>query len=182
MAFLAALAMAPTSGHALLFEYDYRGPTFQTAAPPYTTSDFVRVWFSIELPRNTDLPFEDYALLVQAFTFSDGVQTITQNDATSDLLFQFQTDAAGDLTSWLVRVAVGERQISTMFEFDQLVDSAQLSDTSSALVSIFNAEPAGTWSQGAKIPEPPTLWILLISLFLLAVSGAANPRAMKPAH
>ena len=125
LCFVAALAVAPSASHALLFDYDYKGPAFQSASSPYTTSDFVTVWFSVELPRNTDLPFEDYGPRVQAFTFNDGVQTITQDESTDDLLFQFQTDGAGDINSWLVRATIGERTISTFFQFNSLNDTAR---------------------------------------------------------
>lgn len=167
LGFLTALVVAPTAGHAVLFEYDYRGPDFQTAVPPYTTSDFVGVWFSIELPLNTNLPFEDYARFVQAFTFSDGVQTITQDDATDDLLFQFQTDGQGDITSWLVRATIGERTISTFFEFNNLMDNAQIDAATTAFVNLPGSNQADNWTQGAKVPEPAALGLFLVALLTL---------------
>src|SRR5215475_3160866 len=104
---VAALSVAyPPSVQAVPTTYQYTGNPYPFAVGDYTTSMFVTVMLTLAqpLPANLDGSTEVFPT---AFTFFDGVQTIT-NFTVSFFppLFSFVTDAAGHITDWNV-FAVG---------------------------------------------------------------------------
>ena len=82
--------------------YVYTGNPFITLATgPYTMSDRVTGSVTLASPLAPNLP--PTLVTPLAFTFSDGVQTITNNNATL-VQFQFATGPTGAITEWDVQV------------------------------------------------------------------------------
>ena len=79
---VAALSLAyPASVQAVPTTYRYTGNPFTFVSGPYTTSDFVTAMVTLAGPLGANMPLTD--VTPTAFTFSDGVQTITNHNATS---------------------------------------------------------------------------------------------------
>src|SRR5438477_4971362 len=75
---IAALSIAcPASVQAVPTTYQYTGNPFTSAIPPYTTSMFVTGMVTLARPLP---PNFSGTVHPTAFTFSDGVQTITNHD------------------------------------------------------------------------------------------------------
>lgn len=89
------------------FTYTYTGNDFTSVSGAYTTSDSVSGSFTVSSPLQSDLT----SLTVidpTAFTFTDGVNTISNNSG-PDLAdeFQVETDANGNPTGWNIFVQDG---------------------------------------------------------------------------
>src|SRR5262249_44803076 len=76
-------------------------PFITLAITPYTMSDRVTGSVTLASPLAANLPLTTVTPLV--FTFSDGVQTITNNNATL-VGFSFATGPMGEITFWDVQV------------------------------------------------------------------------------
>jgi hypothetical protein len=94
---VAALSIAyPASVQAVPTTYQYTGNPFTTVQGPYTTSDFVSGILTLAGPL---APNFTGVVTPTAFTFSDGVQTLT-NLTTPGFGFFFVTGPAGEITAW----------------------------------------------------------------------------------
>jgi hypothetical protein len=82
--------------------YTYTGNPFTTAVSPYTTNDFISGSFDLATPLGSNVPLSTISPL--SFSFSDGVQTLT--NATPSILrtFTIQTDATATLAHWIVEL------------------------------------------------------------------------------
>jgi parallel beta-helix repeat protein len=90
---------APSVG----FTYSYRGQPFWWVRPPYSTSNRVEITFTVNLPTNVNLPFDDYALQLVSYRISDGIQTFThQNPPGVFFTFRFSTNATGSISEWAI--------------------------------------------------------------------------------
>src|SRR5262249_16043705 len=97
---VAALSVAyPASVQAVPATYKYTGNPFTSVDGPYRTSMFGTVMVTLVAPLAPNMPLT--FVTPTAFTFSDGVQTITNLTADSSL-FGFQTDGTGEVTMWVV--------------------------------------------------------------------------------
>ncbi len=65
---------------------------------PYTTDDFVSGTFTVSTPLGDSRPFRQLKPI--AFSFSDGVDTLTSNDSFFNLMFEIGTDATGAISRW----------------------------------------------------------------------------------
>ena len=96
---VAALSLAyPASVQAVPTTYHYRGNPFTDVSGPYTTSDFVRAMTTLASPLGAKF---NGSVSPTAFTFSNGVQTISYLNAVHTS-FNFSTDATGAIISWYV--------------------------------------------------------------------------------
>src|SRR5215471_1073972 len=99
---VAALSVAyPASVQAVTATYKYTGNPFTFVTGVYTTSDFVTVMLTLASPLAPNMPLS--TITPTAFTFSDGVQTIT-NLTSSGTNLQVATGAAGQITIWNLQV------------------------------------------------------------------------------
>src|SRR5947207_7645864 len=80
--------------------YVYTGNPFTFAVSPYTTSD--RVTGTVELASPLPPNFDLATVSPLAFSFSDGVQTITSATVGEVGVFKFHTDSTGSITEWEV--------------------------------------------------------------------------------
>ncbi len=85
--------------------YDYTGYDFTSAASPYTTSDFISGNFHLSSALADNLPYT--AITPTAYSFSDGVQTLNNTNATFNVYFDVSTDSVGDITEWFIQIATG---------------------------------------------------------------------------
>jgi hypothetical protein len=65
---------------------------------PFTTDDFVSGSFTVSTPLGASRHLSSIKPL--AFSFSDGVDTLTSNDSFFNFIFDVGTDATGAITSW----------------------------------------------------------------------------------
>jgi hypothetical protein len=144
--------------------YDYTGQDFTTVASPYSTADRITGSFTVSTPfpaNATNLP-----LAVTSFSFSDGVQTITNlnSDLSSDH-FSIWTDSTGAITGWTISVfgeiQVGEVQGSINILNDPNFPTVE--DTGFSGRASGEALAAGTLV--AAVPEPST-WAMMILGFV----------------
>src|SRR5258708_40099523 len=93
-----ALSFTAPNAHADSFTYTYTGTNFATFVSPYAASDVVDGTFvlSAALPSNSLLTDES-ALLV-SYSFTDGVQTLTNLNSTVQA-FEFAT-SSGAIVLW----------------------------------------------------------------------------------
>jgi hypothetical protein len=162
--------------------YFYTGTDFTIAQAPYTTSDSVTGSITLSAPLGSFLFFA--GITPVAFSFSDGVQTLTQNN-TNHNSFVVSTDGAGDITSWIVSVAaevsgVDLETISTAnapgFVFD-------LGSTAIAVPGSFveaSTSVPGTWSAGV-VPEASTWVMMAVGFAGLGFLGISKKQALRTA-
>jgi hypothetical protein len=157
--------------------YQYVGPDFVTVQGPYTTSEQLTgsVTFSSALPDNLNFLGHPQTVAPESFSFSDGVETISSTSP--NLLgnvFQFRTDASGQITNWNINIAQGTSTVSSIVFSSSLGDDLVITQTcTSGLISngcdtattAIVAESSNTspsdWSQVAPVPEPST-WAMMI--------------------
>jgi hypothetical protein len=154
--------------------YYYTGEDFQTAIGEYTTSDSISGWFTVgsPLPDNLNDAGDLAEITPTAFSFSDGMQTITNMNASSSE-FGFFTDGSGDILSWNFGVfqTFGNRTTGKITSEDIFGGF----EIDSVFYPLGNIDPGdnyglnyipGTWSgpPPSTTPEPSTLVLLLTGL------------------
>lgn len=155
--------------------YNYVGQNFTFATVPYTTSDRVTGSFTVATPLAANL--SNYSFSPESFTFSDGVQTLTQAQyETVGTFANFSTDANGNITQYGVLIfnQISQDLISLSNDSNGHADGA-VGDVGSAASSA-----AGSFSQQATVmpaavtPEPSS--ILLLGSGMLGVVGMLRKR------
>jgi hypothetical protein len=173
----------PVAASADPVTYTYTGNDFTSFTQPsaYTTSDSVTgsVTLSSALADNINTFVLEPGASVLSFSFSDGLQTITNLNATGSA-FAFKTDASGNITDWQLTVNIGPVASDSIASvnapgnlgvFDQGVfENSQGTNRSSA----------GTWVTGSTsvstdVPEPASIAILCVGLLGFAVMRRSNP-------
>jgi hypothetical protein len=97
---LAVGFLTAASVQAVPTTYQYTGNPFTEATGPYTTSDFVSAMVTLAGPL---APNFNGTVTPTAFTFSDGVQTIT-NLTSGFTFFNFVTGPTGQIINWMAFV------------------------------------------------------------------------------
>ncbi|HHO58812.1 MAG TPA: hypothetical protein ENJ64_01120 [Thiotrichales bacterium] len=119
--FLQALTIAPASA---AVTYRYSGNTFNTFSAPtsYTSAMSVTGSFELAAPLAANLFFADLNPL--SFSFSDGINTITDATATQSS-FQFATDFTGEIAGWRISVSTSDGFVfagDTIFSIETVAD------------------------------------------------------------
>jgi hypothetical protein len=176
------LGMSPASAAT----YDYTGSVFMFVESPYTTTDSISGYITFATP----LPDSSGSLASFTptdFSFSDGVQTISYANSSSDPsfsndVFQFTTNASGAIIGWNIQIW---NDGST--EVIQTQNSSTQDDEgeSGAGFGFNNGTPGSFLPATAATPLPST-WMLLIAGFVglgfFAYRGAkTNPAALAAA-
>lgn len=159
--------------------YTYTGNTFTLGLfdgpePPFTTSDFVSGWFSVAAPLGANRSFDYVSLL--AYSFSDGVDTMTNNDPTAYFDFRVATDSTGAIDLWIIDletpdIFVGSYNNISLYPIDDF--GVAPGENVGA-----NRDDPGTWTSAttpsAVTPEPSSLF--LMGSGVLGLVGVAKRR------
>jgi hypothetical protein len=174
---VAALSIAyPASVQAVPTTYTYTGNPFTSVSGPYTTSDFVSGMVTLAGPLAANMPFTLVSPI--AFSFSDGVQTITpQNDNITNIFFATGPTAA--ITAWHVAVGDGSvgatSLIATQYDPPALTFDEAVTSTGSGE----NRDSPGRWEQVVGFPEAgSTLSLMTLTLMALGVAARRFKRAV----
>jgi hypothetical protein len=161
--------------------YVYTGNPFTFAVSPYTTSD--RVTGTVELASPLPPNFDLATVSPLAFSFSDGVQTITSATVGEVGVFKFHTDSTGSITEWEVSLMANTADtintianpalpppLLTFFDEGDLL--------SGFLGTGFNRSQPGAWKVASGVPDSAsTLALLSLSLTTLGVAARRSKRA-----
>ncbi len=82
--------------------YSYTGQDYTSATVPYTTTESVTGSFTLSTPLAANL--QDGSVTPAAFSFSDGVQTLTDTTALSYSFGDLSTDSIGNITSYDIQI------------------------------------------------------------------------------
>jgi len=167
---IAALSVVyPASVQAVPITYQYTGHSFTSASGSYTTSDFVSGMLTLAGPLAPNMPLS--LVSPTAFSFSDGVQTITNLTATA-VSFEFATGPTGAITAWSVDIIDLSSQITTQNVAGDAVDEGISSGQGSV-----SGQP-GMWGTPAGVPDTgSTLSLMTLTLMALGVAARQFKRA-----
>jgi hypothetical protein len=152
--------------------YYYTGTDFGVVTGSYTTSDSINGWFSVASPLPANLNnaggLDDITSEVTAFSFSDGVQTLTNSTPGVQSQFAVVTDNNADIYAWLFGAFIKDAGGNTIDEIAStgLPPSAE----EYAFINYANDEgitfTSGTWSSSSSsvTPEPSSLILLLTGM------------------
>lgn len=82
--------------------YNYTGQAYSSATLPYNTSESVTGSFTLNTPLAANLT--NGTVTPVSFSFSDGVQTITDQTAFSSSFGDLSTDANGNIISYYIQI------------------------------------------------------------------------------
>jgi hypothetical protein len=147
--------------------YEYTGNPFVQATPPYTTSDFVSGSLTFTSARGPNQVVDTVGGIPRlvAFSFTDGVQTLTSANASVGIGF-VDTNGAGEISDWGFSVnslaANGSIETADDFATTTIVDEGS---TTFAGGQVFGNP--GIWT---LVPEPSTFTLSALGLSLLATA------------
>lgn len=167
LVWLLAWTASPTIADVI---YKYAGNPFTTATSPYTTSDFVFGTIelsSILLPNLNEAPIQ-----LTAFSFSDGVQTLTSASLPIPTDSLVSTDASGAIASFW-RFEFGGKNpdapvIQTLNGVPGLMtqDEGRLGNLTMGASIGANSNDPGVWT---LVPEPSPIILVTTGIVGLAV-------------
>jgi hypothetical protein len=168
---VAALSLAyPASVQAVPTTYRYTGNHFTDVSGPYTTSMFVTAMVTLAGPLGANMPLTE--VIPTAFTFSDGVQTISSTQVSAHG-FRFATNGSGEIIFWDLEVDFASSSILTRDVPANVVD---LGHTADGLAR--NTDIPGVWSQGIATPDAgSTLSLMTLTLMALGLVARRFQRA-----
>jgi hypothetical protein len=171
---VAALSVVyPASVQAVPTTYVYTGNPFTDVTGPYTTSDFVSGILTLAGPL---APNFSGNVSPTAFTFSDGVQTIsTFRNPNASFIFGFVTGPTSQITQWGAGLSFNDAIIETssIVEVRGRVDRGDILGIGHGIV--FNNP--GIWSTAAVPDGGTSLASLSLSLTALGVAARHFKRA-----
>ena len=173
--FVAAVVVAAGPGVANASAiYDYTGNDFTLVSGPYTTADSIMGSLTLSAPLGDNLNL--VTVTPSAFSFSDGVQSISASNGSGTSSFLFSTDATGNITQWDVNLC-----ISPCSDLIQIQTTSNLSigtfdlGTNDAGTGINNLSP-GVWSSPSVTPLPGALPLFATGLGLTSLFGWRRKR------
>jgi hypothetical protein len=144
--------------------YTYTGNPFTDVSGPYTTSDRVTATVTLASPFGPNMPLTIVTPL--AFSFSDGVQTITDLNVLSTSI-AFETGQTGVITEWEIQVISGFGVVRTTNTppLGDVVDVGAMGPAQG-----FNRFAPGEWA--SIVPEVgSTLALSFLSLTALGLAA-----------
>lgn len=175
-----ATMFAAASAQAIPITYVYTGNPFTVISDgggtgPYNTSDSVTG--SVELSTPLGDSFNGSVTPI-AFSFSDGVQTITNSSTLTTTTFLFQTDSSGAITHWFIVLenslpSGATNNIDTSMEAGLSGDTGRVFEPGVGEVLGANGFDPGTWNQKtSSVPDTgSSLALLSLSTTALGVAG-----------
>lgn len=98
---LMILTMIVGFGSSQAVTYNYTGPNFTNVNGSYTTSNNITGTFEIPNALTANMGYTDISGLVTSYQFTDGLQTLTQNNS-YPVRFHVATDATGLPNQWTI--------------------------------------------------------------------------------
>jgi len=146
--------------------YQYTGNPFTSFVSPYTSGDALSLSFALASPLADNL--SNQAITPISFSFSDGVQTLTNLNTAGNQFVVF-TDASGNINHWSMTVETPDQfnDIITANFPGNVIDQAKVLVSSSFRIAS-NSNTPGSWT---LVPEPSTLMLCSSSLLILAVAA-----------
>ena len=158
--------------------YTYTGQNFTTliGGGSYALTDSVTGWFTVASPLTANIPSS--LIIPAAYSFSDGVQTLSSSSPSLTSQFRVGTDGIGDITNWSISVSW-----STVNEIytTSVGGVSQDEGFMGAAEGLIGQHP-GTWveSTASAVPEPGTLILFASALLGMAGPLSANRRDSAP--
>lgn len=173
VAITAALISQPMFANVI---YTYNGTPFTTVTGPYTTSD--KVTGSLELMSALGPNMSPTSVTPLSFSFSDGVQTITNSSVGLFVNISFGTGPTGAITQWAVQVGTASGIIQTVNSITAF-DSGHLVPLENGSGLVVFAHNPGIWSMStSSVPDVgSTLGLLLPTVIALGVAAWQLTRA-----
>ena len=173
---LAAFSVAyPASVQAVPTTYHYTGNPFTEVHGVYTTNDFVTAMVTLASPLQPNFQGK---VTPTAFTFTDGVLTITNFDAQA-AVFIFATDGAGHIVGWSVvasnsDLGPGLRGVISSAKGFRVGDEGYIDPDNEG----FNSFSPGEWGGKAAVPDAgSTLSFMTLTLMVLGAAAQRFKRA-----
>jgi len=154
--------------------YSYQGNPFEIVGYtgcgcgpglPFTTDDFVSGSFTVSTPLRANRPFSSIEPI--AFSFSNGVDTLTSNDSFFNFIFEVGTDSTGAITRWYIVMETagippgyyGISTANTVFGGNPYIADSGLTPTTPVIspYDVFgdNGNDPGTWTVSETTPSTP---------------------------
>jgi len=144
--------------------YDYTGSDFTSFSGPYTATDSVTGFITFASPLPANLALTDETANITAFSFFDGLQTISSSNGT--ITATFGTNALGSPTAWEVHADIGLFQGITLTGPQDSSPGDSVFDGISPIASGSASNgTAGSWAMTAAVPEPSTWAMMILGFF-----------------
>jgi len=173
--FAMLLAASPRPARADVV-YTYTGNDFTSVSGSYNTTDSLDGSMTFTTALASDL--DDAELYPTSFTFSDGVQTITNSTATNSVYIEVSTDAAGIIDSWYMYFPnPGSGNYIETIANSQGSLTEDVGSTSSVVA--YDENNPGTWTESpVAAPEPSSLAIIAVGMSVLGLFCRRRPNRL----
>jgi hypothetical protein len=160
--------------------YYYTGTDFTDTTGAYTTSDSINAWFTVASPLpanlNTAGDLDDITALVTAFSFSDGVQTLSNSTPGVQYEFAVVTDVGANIFGWNIGAFISDA--TSGYTIDEIASSGMSEDGSGFGEDVafdnYGTDSGATDIPGAwaMTPEPSSIILLLTGM--AGIAGVAR--------
>lgn len=150
--------------------YNYIGNAFEAFSSPSSWDGTMNMSVTFELSDTLDPNLSFSSISPVSFSFSDGVNTITDEDVAAnptlyDITFEFSTDSSGVITDWHVVAEHGPGLLENMGDNLVRIFTASSGSTPKDIGIIFtcisinpdgSCSTAGDWA--SSLPDNPGTW------------------------